>query len=50
MRPFSRSTENSYVFTGKPPWWKLLFGKVTGLIIVIALKITIPNYHFYSDQ
>ena len=30
FKPFCRSTENSNVFTRKPPRWKLLFSNVAG--------------------
>ena len=51
MRPFSRSTENSYAFTEEPPSWKLLFSiftKVAGLesIIAVLLKIDLPTEFF----
>ena len=51
MRPFSRSTENSYAFTEEPPSWELLFSiftKVAGLesITAVLLKIDLPTEFF----
>ena len=40
VRSFCRSTQNFNVFTGKPPWWTLLAGKVAGLEFISASQLT----------